>query len=56
MYYTGLDIHKAFTVGIIKTKEGEVVNKGKFENILENFGDFFKDFQTLQAPPESHCR
>ena len=44
MYYAGLDIHKAFTVGVIKTKEGEEVNKGKFTNTEENFKGFFKDF------------
>ena len=35
MCYAGLDIHKAFTVGIIKTKEREIVNKGKFANTEE---------------------
>jgi transposase len=48
MYYVGLDIHKAFTVGVIKTKDGEELNKAKFENTEQNFNSFFMDF-----PPET---
>lgn len=44
MYYTGLDIHKESTTGIIKTKDGEILNKGRFENTEENFDEFFKGF------------
>jgi hypothetical protein len=41
MYYAGLDIHKAFTVGVIKTKEGAIVNKDKFTNTEEKFQILF---------------
>jgi len=47
MYFTGLDVHKAFTFGVIKDKEGVVLNKAKFDNSEENFEIFFKGF-----PPE----
>jgi len=44
MYYAGLDIHKETTTGAIKDKEGEVLNKSRFENTEENFKEFFRDF------------
>jgi len=57
MYFAGLDIHKAFTVGIIKTKEGELVHKGKFENTQEEIDKFFKDFPAdkTEVVMESTC-
>lgn len=57
MYYAGLDIHKAFTVGVIKTKDGKEVNKGKFQNTEENFKDFFRDFPSdkTKVVIESTC-
>jgi len=43
MNYVGLDIHKKFTLGVIKDKEGNLLNKSKFENTQENFDLFLKD-------------
>lgn len=44
MFYAGLDVHKAFTFGVVKGEKGEVLNKAKFENSEENFDVFFKGF------------
>lgn len=40
MYYVGLDIHKAFTYGVIEDITGKVINEGKFTNTNENFSAF----------------
>lgn len=44
MFFAGLDIHKAFTFGVVKDGKGEVLNKAKFDNDEENFESFFKRF------------
>jgi len=40
MHYIGLDVHKAFTYGVIKDATGEVVREDKFQNTDENFSKF----------------
>lgn len=48
MYYVGLDIHKAFTLGVIKDKEGNRLRKEKFENNSSDFDLFLDGF-----PPDN---
>jgi len=40
MHYIGLDIHKAFTYGVIEDKEGDVIKEEKFSNTNESFSKF----------------
>ncbi len=48
MDYVGLDIHKAFTYGVIKDKEGNKLRSEKFCNTEAEFGNFLEGF-----PPET---
>ncbi len=40
MYYIGMDIHKQFTVAVVKDKEGNELENEKFENSKEKFREF----------------
>src|SRR3989344_9394540 len=40
MNYIGMDIHKQFTVAIVKDKEGNELENEKFDNSKENFKKF----------------
>lgn len=42
MHYIGLDIHKAFTYGIIEDAIGEVIKAERFSNTNENFSKFLE--------------
>lgn len=57
MYYIGLDIHKAFTLGVIKDAEGNELRKEKFENSKSAFGEFLEGFppEYTQILMESTC-
>ena len=57
MYYVGLDIHKAFTLGVIKDKEGNELRKEKFENTSEEFDLFLDGFPSdkTEIVMESTC-
>lgn len=49
MNYIGMDIHKKFTVAVVKDKEGNKLAEEKFENSEVNFKNLLKDF----APEET---
>jgi transposase len=42
MNYIGMDIHKQFTVAVVKDNEGKELETEKFENSKENFVKFLK--------------
>jgi transposase len=44
MNYIGMDIHKQFTVAVVKDKEGKELGLEKFENSKENFNKFLKTY------------
>jgi len=44
MNYIGMDIHKQFTVAVVKDKEGNELEIEKFDNSRENFGKFLKTY------------
>ena len=44
MNYIGMDIHKQFTVAVVKDKDGNKLAEEKFENSKCNFENTFKDF------------
>ena len=44
MNYIGMDIHKQFTVAVVKDKEGNELETEKFDNSKENFGTFLKTY------------
>lgn len=43
MNFVGLDVHKRFTYGVIKDKEGKILHEEKFDNNKENFDSFLKE-------------
>lgn len=45
MNYIGMDIHKQFTVAVVKDKEGNELTSEKFENNRENFESLLKNFK-----------
>jgi len=45
MNYIGMDIHKQFTVAVVKDKEGNEIENGKFDNSKENFKKFLKVYR-----------
>jgi len=47
MFCACLDVHKAFTFGVVKYKKGKVLNKSRFDNSEQNFEIFFRNL-----PPE----
>jgi transposase len=49
MNYIGMDIHKQFTVAVVKDKEGKELGNEKFDNSQENF----KKFLSSYAPEET---
>ncbi len=57
MHYAGLDIHKEFTVGVIKTKDGELLKQDKFRNTEEEIKEFFEGFPSndTEVVMESCC-
>lgn len=44
MYYIGMDIHKQFTVAVVKDKEGNELANEKFDNSKEKFREFLRDY------------
>ena len=44
MNYIGMDIHKQFTVAVVKDKEGNELENEKFENSKENFKKFLSPY------------
>src|SRR3989344_5960598 len=40
MHHIGLDVHKAFTYGVIEDANGKVIREDKFQNTDENFSKF----------------
>lgn len=49
MNYIGMDIHKQFTVAVVKNEQGERIGREKFENGREQFQIFLKPY----APEET---
>ncbi len=44
MNYIGMDIHKQFTYAVVKDKDGNELDSGKFDNSLENFTQFLEPY------------
>lgn len=44
MNYIGMDIHKQFTVAVVKDEKGNELANGKFSNNEEEFSSFLKNF------------
>jgi len=57
MNFIGMDIHKQFTVAVVKDEQGNELAKEKFENNKENFSDFLKIFpkENTKIVMESCC-
>ena len=57
MNFIGMDIHKQFTVAVVKDEQGNELAKDKFENSKERFADFLKQFPTenTKIVMESTC-
>src|SRR3989344_2429724 len=57
MNFIGMDIHKQFTVAVVKDEQGNELAKEKFENNKENFSDFLKIFpkENTKIEMESCC-
>lgn len=45
MNYIGMDIHKQFTVAVVKDEQGNKLIEGKFINSEVNFGSFMQQFK-----------
>ena len=45
MNYIGMDIHKQFTVAVVKDEQGNKLVEDKFTNSEDNFGSFMKQFK-----------
>ena len=45
MNYIGMDIHKQFTVAVVKDEQGNKLVEDKFINSEENFGSFMRQFK-----------
>jgi len=45
MNYIGMDIHKQFTVAVVKDEQGNKLNEDKFTNSEENFGSFMEQYK-----------
>jgi transposase len=57
MNFIGMDIHKQFTVAVVKDEQGNELAKEKFENNKENFSEFLKVFpkENTKIVMESTC-
>jgi len=45
MNYIGMDIHKQFTVAVVKDEQGNKLAEEKFTNSEDNFGDFMQQYK-----------
>lgn len=45
MNYIGMDIHKQFTVAVVKDEQGNKLAEEKFNNSEENFGNFMQGYK-----------
>jgi len=45
MNYIGMDIHKQFTVAVVKDEQGNKLAEEKFNNSEENFGNFMQNYK-----------
>ncbi|MBI2508098.1 IS110 family transposase [Candidatus Woesearchaeota archaeon] len=45
MNYIGMDIHKQFTVAVVKDEQGNKLNEDKFDNSEYNFGNFMQQYK-----------
>jgi len=45
MNYIGMDIHKQFTVAVVKDEQGNKLAEDKFTNSEDNFGSFMQQFK-----------
>ncbi len=45
MNYIGMDIHKQFTVAVVKDEQGNKLAEDKFTNSEENFGSFMRQYK-----------
>jgi len=45
MNYIGMDIHKQFTVAVVKDEQGNKLNESKFTNSEINFGNFMQQYK-----------
>mgnify|MGYP001578047484 FL=1 len=57
MNYIGMDIHKQFTVAVVKDEQGNKLAEEKFINSKINFDEFLKDYEpeTTRLVMESTC-
>ncbi len=44
MNYIGMDIHKQFTVAVVKDKDGNLLSEERFDNNLNNFREFLSPY------------
>lgn len=57
MNYIGMDIHKQFTMAVVKDEQGKLIAKEKFENSKENFSKFLEVYypENTKIVMESTC-
>ena len=57
MNYIGMDIHKQFTVAVVKDEQGNKLNEDKFANSEHNFGNFMQKYKPEETKilMESTC-
>lgn len=49
MNYIGMDIHKQFTVAVVKDKEGNQLAEEKFDNSKDNFANFLGEYEPKET-------
>jgi transposase len=49
MQYVGLDVHKRFTYGIIKDRDGNILAENRFNNGEEQFNNFLESFHPTET-------
>lgn len=49
MNYIGMDIHKQFTVAVVKDEQGNKLVEDKFTNSKDNFGNFMQQFKPKET-------
>lgn len=57
MNYIGMDIHKQFSVAVVKDKEGNKLAEEKFDNSKKNFANFLEEYdkEETKIVIESTC-
>ena len=49
MKYIGMDIHKQFTVAVVKDEQGNKLAEDKFDNSEDNFSRFLQVYQPKET-------